>query len=173
MTLKIGIAGLVLALLFPLAALAHGPDAVPDEPELLRRYQAGFQAYQQGQYPAAMKHWLPLAKADSSAAQLFVGFMYDNGQGVAQDAAAAAEWYRKSAERDNMIAQVRLAIMYRTARGVPQDRVKAWFWAGMAARKEDHMHKIGMALQRDLAEVMTQEELVEAEKLLSERAKRH
>ncbi|MEN8195454.1 MAG: tetratricopeptide repeat protein, partial [Pseudomonadota bacterium] len=109
----------------------------------------------------------------NSAPQLFIGVMYDNGQGVAQDDSAAADWYRQSAERDNMIAQIRLAIMYRDGRGVAEDRVKAWFWAGMAARKEDHMHRIGKALQRDLKAVMTPEELAEAEDLLRKRTKKH
>jgi TPR repeat protein len=164
---------LIVALAVPLAALAHGPNAVPDDPELLRQYRSGFQAYQQGDYATALQNWGPLAEKGSSAAQLFVGFMYDNGQGVPKDNAAAADWYREAAERDNMVAQVRLAIMYRDGRGVPEDRVKAWAWAGMAARKEDHMHKIGKALQRDLKAVMTPQELAEAEALFSKRAKRH
>lgn len=173
MFLKYSIAGLILAIAVPLTALAHGPKALPEDPELLNRYKAGFAAYQQSDYATALREWRPLAEKGSSAPQLFIGFMYDNGQGVAQDDAAAADWYRKSAERDNMIAQVRIAIMYRDGRGVAKDRVKAWFWAGMAARKEDHMHRIGMALQRDLQAVMTPEELAEAEELLSKRTKKH
>lgn len=172
-TLRHTILGLIVAFALPLSALAHGPNAVPDDPELLRQYQAGFIAYQQGDYEAARKKWSPLAGKGSSAAQLFIGFMYDNGQGVPKDDSLAADWYRKSAERDNMIAQVRLAIMYRDGRGVAEDRVKAWFWAGMAARKEDHMHRIGTALQRELKAVMTPRELAEAEKQLGERVKKH
>jgi len=171
--LRYGILGLIVALAFPLAAAAHGPNAVPDNPELLRQYQAGFQAHQQADYATAFEKWMPLAKKGSSAAQLFVGFMYDKGQGVPKDSTAAAGWYREAAERDNMVAQVRLAIMYRDGRGVPEDRIKAWVWAGMAARKEDHMHRIGLALQRDLKAVMTQQELAEAEALFSKRANQH
>lgn len=173
MALKHGIFGLIVALAVPLTALAHGPKALPEDPEHLNRYRAGYAAYQQADYATALKKWRPLAENGNSAPQLFIGFMYDNGQGVARDDSAAADWYAKAAERDNMIAQVRLALMYRDGRGVPEDRVKAWFWAGMAARKEDHMHRIGMALQRDLKAVMTPDELAEAEKLLSERAKQH
>lgn len=173
MFLKYSIAGLILAIGLPAAALAHGPKAVPEDPELLNRYKAAFAAYQQADYAGAMEQWRPLAEKGFSAAQLFIAFMYDNGQGVAKDDAAAAKWYGESAERDNMIAQIRLALMYRDGRGVPEDRVRAWFWAGMAAREEDHMHRIGKALQRDLAAVMTPQELAEAEKLLAQPAKRH
>jgi TPR repeat protein len=171
--IKQGFFALWLVLVLPLSALAHGPDAVPDDPDLKRQYGEGFAAYQKGNYAAAREKWLPLAEKGSSAAQLFVAFMYDRGQGVQRDDALAADWYRKSAERDNMIAQVRLAIMYRDGRGVAASPVEAWFWAGMAARKEDHMHRIGMALQRELKAVLTPQQLAEAEKMLRERAKKH
>lgn len=164
---------LLLVLMFPITALAHGPDAVPDDPAMKQQYREGFVAYQNGDYAAARKKWVPLAEKGSSAAQLFVGFMYDRGQGVPKDDASAADWYRKAAERDNMIAQVRLSIMYRDGRGVAADPVKAWFWAGMAAREEDHMHRIGLALQRELGGAMTAEQLAEAEKMLHERAVEH
>ena len=170
---KYGFLAFFLMLSLPLSALAHGPNAVPDDPGMKQQYRDGFMAYQKGDYAAARGKWAPLAEKGSSAAQLFLGFMYDRGQGVPKDDGQAAEWYRKSAERDNMIAQIRIAIMYRDGRGVAADPVKAWFWAGMAARKEDHMHRIGLALQRDLKAVMTPEQLAEAEKMLGERAKQH
>ena len=170
---KYGFLAFFFLLSLPLPALAHGPNAVPDDPGMKQQYRDGFAAYQKGDYAAARGKWAPLAEKGSSAAQLFLGFMYDRGQGVPKDDSQAAEWYRESAERDNMIAQVRIAIMYRDGRGVAADPVKAWFWAGMAARKEDHMHRIGLALQRDLKAVMTPEQLAEAEKMLGERAKQH
>lgn len=173
MSLKYCIVGLLLAIAVPLTAFAHGPKSLPEDPELLNRYRTGYAAYQQADYATALREWRPLAEKGNSAPQLFIGFMYANGQGVTQDYSAAADWYRKAAEADNMIAQVRLALMYRDGRGVAEDRVKAWFWAGMSARKEDHMHRIGMALRRDLKAVMTPEELAEAEKLLGERLKQN
>lgn len=171
--MRLGLLALVIALAAIPAALAHGPNAVPDDPNLQRQYRDGIAAYQQDDYATAREKWLPLAEKGSSAAQLFVAFMYENGLGVAKDDSAAAAWYRDSAERGNMVAQVRLAIMYRDGRGVPEDRVKAWFWAGMAAREEDHMQKIGKALQRDLAEVMSPEELAAAGSMLREHAGQH
>ncbi len=162
-----------MALAVPAMALAHGPEAVPDDPELLRQYQAGFQANQQGDYATAHEKWVPLAEQGSSAAQLFVGFMYENAQGVPKDEAAAANWYRESAERDNMVAQVRLAIIYRDGRGVPEDLVKALAWASMAARTENHMQKIAKALQRNLKAGMTGAEIAAGEQLFHEHAAKH
>ncbi len=138
--------------------------------ELLRQYQAGFQANQQGDYATAHEKLVPLAEQGSSAAQIFVGFMYENAQGVPKDEAAAANWYREAAERDNMIAQVRLAIIYRDGRGVPQDSVKALAWASMAARGENHMQSIAKALQRKLKAGMTAEEIAAGERLFQEHA---
>lgn len=159
-----------MALAVPPVALAHGPNAIPDDPELLRQYQAGFQANQQGDYATALDKWAPLAEQGSSAAQLFLGFMYENAQGVPKNEATAATWYGEAAERDNMVAQIRLAIIYRDGRGVPTDRVKALFWASMAARTENHMQKIGKALQGNLKADMTAEEIAASERLFNKQA---
>jgi TPR repeat protein len=47
------------------------------------------------------------------------GLMYDKGQGVRQDHAAAASWYRKAAEQGIANAQFNLGIMYDNGEGVP------------------------------------------------------
>ena len=167
MALKNRIFASIVALVFPLAALAHGPKDLPDDPELLNQYRAGFAAYQQNDYATAMEKWRPLAEKGSAAAQLFLGFMYAGGQGVAQDKAAAADWYSEAAERDNTLAQVRLAIMYRDGAGVPADRVKALFWVKKAGRMENHMQKIALSLHRDLEKDMTPDDIAAAERLFA------
>ena len=169
--LRHSIVGLILACLaVPLAALAHGPKDLPDDPKLLNQYKEGHAAYQQSDYATAHAKWLPLAEQGSSAAQLFIGFMYANGQGRPRDEAAAAEWYGEAAERDNTVAQVRLAILYRDGSGVQADRVKSLFWVKMAGRTENHMQKIAQALQHALEEAMTKEEIAAAERLFAKGA---
>ena len=113
MGLKHIIPGLILAVAVPLAALAHGPKDLPDDPKLLEQYKQGYAAYQRNEYAAALAKWRPLAEQGSAAAQLFVGFMHASGQGVPKDGAKAAYWYREAAERDNMVGQVRLAGLIR------------------------------------------------------------
>ena len=61
--------------------------------------------------------------------------MYDNGQGVPQDYAAAASWYRKAAEQGDAVAQVNLGVMYRDGQGVPQDYAAAVSWYRKAAEQ--------------------------------------
>ena len=54
---------------------------------------AGQQAFRNGEYATALKDLLPLAKQGNAVAQFFVGFMYDQGQGVAQDYIHAHTWF--------------------------------------------------------------------------------
>ena len=165
MALKNRIFALIVALAVPLTALAHGPKDLPDDPALLNQYREGYAAYQQNDFASALEKWRPLAEKGSAAAQVFLGFMYAGGQGVAQDNAVAAEWYGEAAERDNTLAQVRLAIMYRDGTGVTANRVKALYWVKKAGRMENHMQKIAMSLQRNLEKNMTPEEIDAAERL--------
>ena len=173
MARKCGTAGLMVALALPLVALAHGPKDLPNDPKLLRQYVEGYQAYQQDDYAAALDKWRPLAKQGSSAAQLFLGFMYDNGQGLPKNEATAAEWYGEAAERDNVVAEVRLALMYRDGRGVPVNRVKALYLLEQAGRKENHMQKIAQALQQSLQKAMTKKEIDAAARLSARKAGGH
>ena len=62
----------------------------------------------------------PLAKEGNVHAQARLAFLYANGEGVAQDYAAAVGWYRKAAEQGNAIAQYNLGDMYRVGEGVPR-----------------------------------------------------
>lgn len=173
MALKDNLPGLILALAVPLVALAHGPKDLPNDPKLLKQYKDGYAAYQKDDYTAALNRWRPLAEQGSSAAQLFLGFMYANGQGLPKDDAAAAKWYGEAAERDNTVAQVRLAIMYRDGRGVPVNRAKALYLAKQAGRKENHMQKIAEGLQRSLEKAMTKKEIDAAARLSAKEAATH
>ena len=66
---------------------------------------AGFAAYERGDYAAALAEWQPLAEQGHALAQFALGFMYDSGEGVPQDHAQAAIWYRKAAEQGDAKAQ--------------------------------------------------------------------
>ncbi|WP_269467350.1 tetratricopeptide repeat protein [Candidatus Thiodictyon syntrophicum] len=63
-----------------------------------------------------------LAKAEQgdADAQSKLGWMYLKGQGVPQDYAQAAAWYRKAADQDNADPQYNIGGLYLTGRGVPQ-----------------------------------------------------
>jgi uncharacterized protein len=57
-----------------------------------------------------------------------LGWLYANGQGVAQDYAKAHEWYEKAAEKGDPIAMGNLGLLYHNGQGVRQDYAKAREW---------------------------------------------
>jgi len=69
-------------------------------------------AYQQKDYATAFKELKPLAEQGNPDAQLILGKMYMQGQGVLQDAAQAIQWLKASAEQGNADAQFFLGGMY-------------------------------------------------------------
>ena len=55
-----------------------------------------------------------------------LGVCYDRGDGVAEDHAEAAKWYRKAAEQNDADAQYNLAICYERGDGVAEDWIEAY-----------------------------------------------
>ena len=66
-------------------------------------------------------------------AQHKLGRMYDIGEGVPQDYADAAGWFRLAAEQGHAEAQYNVGVMYANGQGVPQDFVSAYMWIELAA----------------------------------------
>ena len=77
------------------------------------------------------------AEQGDAGAQLRLGAMYHQGEGVPQDFAEAAKWYRQAAEQGDAGAQFRLGAMYDQGQGVPQDYVEAAKWYRQAAEQGD------------------------------------
>jgi TPR repeat protein len=77
------------------------------------------------------------AEQGDAYAQSTLGFMFDKGQGVAQDYAQAVYWYRKAAEQGYANAQYNLGVMFEKGHGVPQDYARAFYWYRKAAEQGD------------------------------------
>lgn len=77
------------------------------------------------------------AEQGDAEAQARLGDMYYNGEDVAQDYAAAAEWYLRAAGQGNATAQFHLGNMYRVGLGVHQDQAEASQWLTRAAAQGD------------------------------------
>jgi TPR repeat protein len=75
------------------------------------------------------------AEQGNANAQLFLGWAYANGQGVAKDDVEAVKWYKKAAEQGNAAAQSRLGVMYAQGRGVAKNNVEAAKWYLKAAEQ--------------------------------------
>ena len=66
-------------------------------------------------------------KGDAES-QFNLGYMYDNGDGVAENKELAVDWYRKSAEQGYSDAQYNLAYMYDNGEGVAENKKLAADW---------------------------------------------
>ena len=107
---------ILLVLVFALGLLAHQPEAqavsssTPDFVAIKERAEHGH--------------------AD---AQLALGTMYYEGQGVARDLRQALKWFRRAADQENQFAQYNLGLMYDSGQGVAQDSKETVFWYTKAA----------------------------------------
>jgi TPR repeat protein len=81
----------------------------------------------------AVKWYRLAAEQGDVSAQINLGLMYDNGQGVIQDYKNAVKWYRLAAEQGDAFAQNNLGLMYANGQGVIQDYVSAHMWLNIAA----------------------------------------
>ncbi len=97
----------------------------------------GYQSYLKGDYQAAYNEWLPLAELGDAEAQYNIGVMFDEGAGVSQDLAAAADWYRRAGEQGFLDAQTNLGMMYYHGQGVERDLQEAANWFRTAADQGD------------------------------------
>jgi len=78
-----------------------------------------------------------LALQGDADAQLHLGAVYDDGEGVRRNFALAAYWYRQAARQGNSCAQRRLGDMYQYGAGVAQNAREAVRWYRKAARRGD------------------------------------
>jgi TPR repeat protein len=69
--------------------------------------------------------------------QYALGLRHRMGQGVKQDYAEAAKWFRLAAVQGHARAQSELALLYAIGLGVLPDRIEAFKWASIAAASGD------------------------------------
>lgn len=96
-------------------------------------WREGQQALEEGDYTAALKEFVPLARHGNSVAQFNLGFMYHEGKGVPQDSKESLKWYRLAADQGDPAAQFNIGVMYEKGDGVPQDSKEALKWYRLAA----------------------------------------
>ena len=103
------------------------------QPASAGAFEDGLAAYRTGNYPTALRLWMPLARQGYAGAQYNLGLMYANGQGVPQNYAEAVKWYRLAADQGYADAQINLGFMYDNGQGVPQNYAEAVKWYRLAA----------------------------------------
>lgn len=78
-------------------------------------------AYNIGQYKKTISLVTPLANEGNPRAQVMLGRCFENGLGVDQNPAVAAQWFQLAAEQNDSEAQVLLAYCYELGSGVPKN----------------------------------------------------
>jgi len=99
-----------------------------------------------GDYKTAYKLWLPLAEQGKLVAQLMLGTLYRQGNGVPQDFKEAAKWYRLAAEQGSAAAHYALGGLYFEGEGVPKDHKEAAKWLRLPAEQGDVHAQNSLAL---------------------------
>jgi TPR repeat protein len=113
-------------------------------------FQAGVDAYDRGDYATALREWRPLAELGIAPAQLNLGLLYANGQGVPQDYVQARQWYEKAAIQGDASAQLNLGVIYGNGKGVPEDYQQALYWFRLSVRQGNAMAltQLGLLYER-------------------------
>lgn len=70
-------------------------------------YEDGLRSRNAGDFGGALEHWM--AASDDPRSMAAIAGLYDRGDGVAQNAETAAEWYRRAAAGGNFRAVAQLA----------------------------------------------------------------
>lgn len=101
--------------------LAYNVLAADLTPEATKILNDAWTAYNIGNYKKTIQLVQPLANEGIPRAQTILGRCYENGLGVQQDMAVAAQWFQLAAEQNYSEAQVLLAYCYEIGAGVPKN----------------------------------------------------
>jgi len=104
-------------------------------PAMAGPLEDGLASYERRDFTSAREVLAPVAAAGNAKAQLVLGKIYLDGQGVALNGLIAAKWYRRAAEQGDAEAQARLGVLYLRGRGVRQDYRESAKWLELAARQ--------------------------------------
>lgn len=141
---------------------ADDPTAMPESDDVERRrsyFQLGRAFDAQNRYDEARRWYAKAAAAGSVGSMSNLGALYTNGQGGAQDHAAARPWYEKAAAAGNAPAMTNLARNYENGWGVTRDPAAARTWYKKAATAGDAqamtklgvIYNLGQGVPRDYA----------------------
>ena len=100
---------------FRTAALLASPLMAMLAAPAIADVKDGVDAWQAGNYQAAVAEWRPLALAGDADAQFNLGQAYKLGRGVPADMAQAEAWYRRAAKQGHLQAEDNLGLVLFTA----------------------------------------------------------
>lgn len=129
---------LMLSATLALAQQAGRPSAA--DSSALKPIASADEAYRKGKefnkkenYTEAMRWYRMAADRGNAQAQVAIGDLYGEGQGVPQNYSEALRWYRLAANQGNREAQNDIGMFYLSGWGVPKDYAEAMRWLRKAA----------------------------------------
>ena len=141
-------------------------------PAVAGPFEDSYLAHKRGDVAAALSISRPNAERGLAAAQFFLGYMYSRGEGVLQDYAEAANWFRRAANQGDPIAQYNRGLAYFRREGVSQDYVRAHLWLDLTTSRlppsAASLRTSAIKGRDEIAGLMTPVQLVEAQHLARE-----
>ncbi len=104
--------------------------------------------------------------AGDARAQAWLGYLYEKGIGVPQNAEKAVYWYHCAADRGQPHAQFLLGMAHDLGRGAPQDYVLAYAWTNQAvARAQGQLRRDWVRIRHSIASKLSLKEKTDAQRL--------
>ncbi|MDH5691504.1 MAG: sel1 repeat family protein [Gammaproteobacteria bacterium] len=97
-----------------------------------RRYRDGEDGHARN-YELALEWYIKAANNGFAPAQIDLGQLFADGEGVEKNMSKAVKWFKKAAEQGYATAQFNMGNMYRQGEGVKQDLEKSAYWYEKAA----------------------------------------
>jgi len=120
-----------------LSLLSFGPAcayaAPQDATEESGSSDPGQSAYAAGRFIEALRIWRPRAEQGDARAAFGIGLLYDLGEGVGQDAAAAYGWYHRAAAAGYVLAEFNIAVLCDSGTGTARNPAEAALWYARVA----------------------------------------
>ena len=133
-------------------------------------YEDGMEAYERGDFAAALPLLRPFAESGRPEAQFVVGFFLLSGRAGPQDEPEGFRLIRSAAMQGHPGAMSGVGALYFSGRGTPQDSTQAYMWVSLAAeRYPPGPDRDRAARNRDmLAGRLTPAQIAEAQRLARE-----
>ncbi len=128
-----------------------------------KEFKKGLKAHNRKDYKEAFAIFELLAEQRDAQAQFYLGYMYNNGQGVEKkDSGEALKWYKRAAKQGDTEAQHNLALMYGKGHGVPKHNIYSYMWFSLAQANGAEKAR---ELINDLTKFMSSESIDKAQAL--------